>query len=228
MPDRARVLLIGGSPEPSSLSTVMSASSGCDHIVVADRGLDVAMSAGLRPDLFCGDADSVSTVGAAVVNAAESDESGLSFEVERHDPYKDATDLSLAFDAIYRRWGVCDVVCTCLSGGRPDHFLAVMGCLSRQRRAQVSLAEDGFTARFLSDGDTWALPDVRGRRFSCIALSEGAVVSERGFRWELDHERLSLLDDLGVSNYVVAPDALVACHEGSTAAFLFEERSQLA
>lgn len=222
-----RILLIGGSPEPSSISTVIAASASCDKVVAVDRGLDVAMSAGLRPDLFCGDADSVSPVAAGVVSAAELDDSGLSFEVERYDPFKDASDLSLAFKAIYERWGSTEVVCTCLSGGRPDHALAVIGCLSRIDHSGVSLVEDGFEARILRAGDSWVIDNALLRRFSVLALTEHSIASESGMYWNLDHQAIPLLSDWGISNYVDAPNASVTCHEGCLAAYLFQQRSAL-
>lgn len=225
--DRERILLIGGSPEPSSLSTVIAASAECDKIVVVDRGLDIALSAGLRPDLFCGDADSVSPVGAGVVAAAEQDDSGLSFEVERYDPFKDASDLSLAFRAIYERWGVADVICTCLSGGRPDHFLAVAGCLGRAEKANVKLIEDDFEACVLHGGDSWKIQDAQGRRFSLLALEEHSIATEAGFHWNLDHQEISLLSDWGISNVVESDVASVTCEQGTLFAFLFQERSSL-
>jgi hypothetical protein len=39
-------------------------------------------------------------------------------------------------------------------------------------------------------------------------------------RWELDGERLGLLDDRGLSNYVVRDDALIRCDKGTIAAFV--------
>ena len=225
--ERKRILLIGGSPEPSSISTVIAASASCDKVVAVDRGLDIAMSAGLRPDLFCGDADSVSPVAAGVVSAAELDDSSLSFEVERYDPFKDSSDLSLAFKAIYERWGETDVVCTCLSGGRPDHALAVIGCLSRADQTNVSLVEDGFEARVLRAGDSWPIDDAQSRRFSVLALTEHTIVSESGMHWDLDHQAVPLLSDWGISNYVDAPNASVTCYEGCLIAFLFQQRSAL-
>ena len=71
-----------------------------------------------------GDADTVSDAGRTLVDAAEA------FEVERHDPYKDYTDLALALDSVRRRWPGAEVVATCATGGRPDMALSVLGLLA--------------------------------------------------------------------------------------------------
>ena len=51
----ARVLLVGGSPEPSSPELVARHADAADYSVAVDRGLDRLMAAGVAPDLFCGD-----------------------------------------------------------------------------------------------------------------------------------------------------------------------------
>ena len=60
-----------------------------------------------------------------------------------------------------------------------------------------------------------------GSRFSFIPLSGEAVVSERGFRWELDRRRVELLSDLGISNVIEEASPTIACHEGTIACWAF-------
>ena len=218
-----RVLIVGGSPEPVSIDLVGSLAAGCDAVVAVDRGLDLLLGAGRPPDLFCGDADSVSTAGAALVRAAEAGTSageGADFEVERYNPAKDYTDLSLALRAVRERWPGSDLVCTGLAGGRPDHFLGCLGCLVSWRGA-VELFENAYEGRILHDGADWTISGRTGRRFSFVPLSETATVSIRGMQWELDHRDGSLLSDLGISNVVTADPAWIACHAGTIGAWVF-------
>lgn len=217
-----RVLVVCGSPEVATPEVLQDAASMCDRTVAVDRGLDAVLDAGLSCDLFVGDADTVSPDGRLLVDAASS------FEVERFDPYKDATDLALALDSVVRRWPGADIVVTCASGGKPDLALSVLGQLCRYREGTVSIAENGFEARILSCDRSWAIEGAVGRRFSLVALAEGTVVSERGFEWELDRFDLPLLGDQGISNFVTAPSATVSCHRGCAIAYLFREKSPLA
>ncbi len=99
----------------------------CDHVVAVDRGLDALLGAGLGCDVYVGDTDTVSDASRALVDAA------TDFEVERHDPYKDYTDLALALDSVRRRWPGAEVVATCATGGRPDMALSVSGSTGRLR-----------------------------------------------------------------------------------------------
>ncbi|WP_239284725.1 thiamine pyrophosphokinase [Collinsella sp. An2] len=224
-----RILVVGGSPEPSSAETIRCAAAGCKAVVAVDRGLDALLAAGVSCDLFCGDADSVSEHGAELVRLCERDVSGNAagaadaprFEVVRYNPHKDDTDLGLALGEIACRWPGASLVGTCLSGGHPDHALAVLGRLSTWDGG-VEVIEDGFVQRILKRGDAWELHGHTGARFTFVPLSLSATVSERKMRWNLDHKRVSLLSDLGVSNVVEAESASITCHEGIISAWVFE------
>ena len=111
---------------------------------------------------------------------------------------------------------------TCASGGRPDHALAVVGLLAQNADLSPRIVEDGYECRVLSPQGTasWRIAGREGATFSLVALREGTVASEQGFRWELDHRRLALLADLGISNVVAADAAEVECHAGVAAAYL--------
>ncbi len=187
----------------------------CDHIVAVDRGLDALLGAGLSCDVYVGDADTVSDEGRALVDAA------AGFEVERHNPYKDYTDLALALDSVRRRWPGAEVVATCATGGRPDMALAVLGLLAGYEQAPIWIAEDKVVARILHAGESWTIEGHEGSTFSIIAIASGTVVSEHGLEWELDHAPLGLLADTGISN-VVRSTATIQVHTGTAIAYLYK------
>lgn len=187
----------------------------CDHVVAVDRGLDALLGAGLGCDVYVGDADTVSDAGRALVDAAET------FEVERHDPYKDYTDLALALDTIRRRWSAAEVVATCATGGRPDMALSVLGLLASYEDAPIWIAEDKVVARILHAGESWAIEGAEGKTFSIIAIAPNTQVSEHGLEWELDHSPLGLLADTGISN-VLRKTAKIQVHQGTAIAYLYK------
>ena len=188
----------------------------CDHVVAVDRGLDALLGAGLSCDVYVGDADTVSDAGRALVDAA------TNFEVERHNPYKDYTDLALALDAIRRRWPSAEVVATCATGGRPDMALSVLGLLAGYTDAPVWIAEDEVTARILHQNETWTIEDAAGKTFSIIAIAPNTEISEHGLEWELDHSPLALLADTGISN-IVRGTAVITVHQGTAIAYLLHQ-----
>lgn len=186
----------------------------CDQVVAVDRGLDALLGAGLSCDVYVGDADTVSDAGRTLVDAAEA------FEVERHDPYKDYTDLALALDSVRRRWPGAEVVATCATGGRPDMALSVLGLLANYKDAPVWIAEDKVVSRILHIGESWTIEGAEGKTFSIIAIAPGTVVSEHGLEWELDHASLGLLADTGISN-VVRSTATIQVYTGTAIAYLY-------
>lgn len=187
----------------------------CDHVVAVDRGLDALLGAGLGCDVYVGDADTVSDAGRALVDAA------TNFDVERHDPYKDFTDLALALDSVRRRWPGAEVVATCATGGRPDMALSVLGLLAGYEDAPVWIAEDKVIARILHAGESWTIEGAEGKTFSIIAIAPNTKVSEHGLEWELDHAQLALLADTGISN-VVRGTATIQVHAGTAIAYLYK------
>ena len=187
----------------------------CDHIVAVDRGLDALLVAGQSCDVYVGDADTVSDEGRALVDAAKD------FEVERHNPYKDYTDLALALDAIRRRWPAAEIIATCATGGRPDMALSVVGLLSAYIDAPVWIAEDETTARILHEGESWSIQGAEGKTFSIIAITPDTEISEHGLEWELDHSPLGLLADTGISN-IVRGAATIQVHTGTAIAYLYK------
>lgn len=211
------VLMVGGSPEPSSPALVARLAAAADAVVAVDRGLDALIAAGVDPDLFCGDCDTASHT--ATLHLERLVAAGTC-ELERYDPYKDFTDLALALRATHKRWSSARVTFTCFSGGRPDHFLAVVGTLARAPFT-VALEEDGFSGRILRAGEQWDIVDATGSGFSFVPLLPDTVVSERGMEWELDHRCCDALSDLGISNVVREGSARITCHEGCIATYLF-------
>lgn len=211
-----KVLVVCGSPVVASTNLLRRLAGECDHVVAVDRGLDALLGAGLGCDVYVGDADTVSNAGRALVNAAEA------FEVERHDPYKDYTDLALALDAIRRRWPGAELYATCATGGRPDMALSVLGLLANYKDAPVWIAEDETTARILHAGDSWTIQSAKGKTFSIIAIAPNTEVSEQGLEWELDHSPLGLLADTGISN-VVRGTATIEVHQGVAIGYLYRE-----
>ena len=187
----------------------------CDHVVAVDRGLDALLGAGLGCDVYVGDTDTVSDASRALVDAA------TDFEVERHDPYKDCTDLALALDSVRRRWPGAEVVATCATGGRPDMALSVLGLLAGYEDAPVWIAEDKVVARILHAGESWIIEGAEGKTFSIIAIASGTVVSEHGLEWELNHSPLGLLADTGISN-IVRSTAKIEVHTGIAIAYLYK------
>ena len=216
------VLLVDGSPEPSSPSLVAGLARAADYVVAVDRGAEALLAAGCAPDVFVGDADSVSPEAAAWARAHAATD--IRFPAEKY-----ATDLALGLDCAAheaaRAGRGLSVTLTCAAGGRPDHFLAVAGLLASAPAARARMVEDGFELRVLKPGGQarWELgEDALGHTFSAVAVAPGTRIDEEGMQWPLEDKPMELLGDLGVSNVVTASDAAVTCRAGAVAAILIK------
>ena len=213
------ILIVDGSPQPSSPELVAGLAQECDLVVAVDRGADVCRVAGVVPDSLVGDFDTVSDEARSWIGEHGVAEVGFPTE-------KDYTDLSLALEVAGKLADERDAtwipVITCCTGGRLDHQLGVMGVLRAAAALQPMVMENGFEAFVLSPEGraTWNLGEVgRGKDFSLVPLVD-SVVSEENMYWELDHEPIGALIDRGISNRVTTGFASVTCHEGCVFAML--------
>lgn len=215
-------LVVDGSPVQSSASLVRRLADESGYVIAVDRGLGACRAAGVVPDLLCGDGDSAGEELSAWAREVVANE--IRYPTEKY-----TTDLSLAIACARheaaRRGAALALTLTCATGGRPDHALAVMGRLADAADARPRLVEDGLECRLLSPEGAarWELGAsgaAVGATFSAIPLTEVAVLSEEGMRWNLDRRELPLLSDEGISNMVIDEAACVTCHEGVLACFL--------
>ena len=211
------VLVVGGSPEAVSHTTLSSCAQSADYLIAVDHGADACHAAGVIPQLALGDFDSATPETLAWLK--EQQVPCMKFNADKYD-----TDLALAlksaeYEAI-RRNSKLSLTVVSTSGGHLDHQLVVLGLLAtwaKTGKASVRVIENDFEMRFLVAGqvDSWQLNtnDV-GKKISLVALSEECEVSEAGMKWNLDHQKFTLLGDDGISNIVESDNAWVRCEKG--------------
>ena len=206
-------LVIGGSPQPSSVRLVSELAERADIVIAADSGANVLMSAGVAPNVFCGDEDSVNAEACAWAHKHAD-------KIVCHPVEKDDTDLglctALALEEADRMGAALKLTFTCVSGGRTDHALAVWGVVAHAAAASPTVMEDDYVCHILSPSGVpaWRLSAREGATVSAIALASDTVASAWGMRWNLDHRPMEPLADVGVSNRVASANAGFRCHSG--------------
>ena len=211
------VLIVGGSPEAVSKTTLSICVQSADYLIAVDHGADACHVAGVVPQLALGDFDSASAETLSWLK--EQQVPCMKFNADKYD-----TDLALAlksaeYEAI-RRNSKLSLTVVSTSGGHLDHQLVVLGLLAtwaKSGKAKVRVVENDFEMRFLAADqiDSWQLNAfATGKKISLVALSEECEVSESGMRWNLNHEKFTLLGDDGISNIVEADGAWVKCEKG--------------
>ncbi|MGN0035075.1 MAG: thiamine diphosphokinase [Coriobacteriales bacterium] len=241
------LLIVGGSPEPSTPSFVHDVAGKSRKVVACDAGGDACKEADVAIDAVVGDLDSCSDEAIAYAKRC-----GAEFLTYPED--KDATDLALALDLARRERADCigdacaietrqadpqrfQVGLTCVSGGRLDHMLAVLGTLCESTELAPVIYEDSYALLVLEAPTLIEFDDLRltyplvdelygpyvGRTISLLSLDGRARVSENGMKWDLDHVVLEPLGDLGVSNVVASDHASVEVFGGTCALMLLKD-----
>ena len=142
------VLIVGGSPEAVSNTTLSTCAQSADYLIAVDHGADACFAAGVIPQLALGDFDSASAKTLSWLK--EQQVPCMKFNADKYD-----TDLALAlksaeYEAI-RRDSKLSLTVVSTSGGHLDHQRVVLGLLAtwaKTGKAAVRVVEKDFEMRF--------------------------------------------------------------------------------
>jgi thiamine pyrophosphokinase len=186
-------------------------------LICADGGADVALRAGLRPDLVVGDMDSISA-------AARSRLVGEGVQCIQHPTAKDQTDLELAIDLALERRPARISITGALGGMRFDHTAGNLLLLALPAFRGVDVRIDEGVTEALVIWDRGSIAGRPGEYVSLLPLSprvEG--VRSTGLLYPLGGESLLQGHTRGVSNELEADRAVVTVESGCL--LLIHERS---
>lgn len=178
-------------------------------VICADRGMDIAISAGVVPDIIVGDFDS----------AEHKPPEGI--RVIKVQPEKDDTDTMLACETAISE-GCDEIRMYCALGGRPDHSIANIQTLEMMRlrgvNAMILTPNDRI---YLVHESEAHIPKFHGY-VSVFSYGETCMVSEYGMKYGLIRYRLDNAYPLGVSNEVADDMGRIIVHGGT--ALVIEHR----
>lgn len=206
-PERiSAVIIAGGDPIDA---TVLARLPDERFVVAADSGLDEAVRLGLRPHVVIGDMDSVSEVS---LQGAHDDGA----EVVTHPTDKDATDLELALDHVYRR-GHRHAVLFGGYGGRISHFLgnALVITAARFAAMRIEWHVASTTLAVVRPDSPLVIEGSSGDLVSLLAAGGTAAgVATSGLRWPLAYETLPAGSTRGISNEMLDDRAAISLQDG--------------
>ncbi len=157
-------------------------------LIAADAGYRVLRKAGVEPDVFVGDGDSLGFI------PDHADKVILPCK-------KDDTDthaaIKLGFERGYRRFAIYGA----LGGKRFSHSLANLQCLSfiSDLGGEGVIVDENCTVRLISEGETYRFEGTDGY-FSLFSWEGEAIVSVTGAKYETERAAIPAAATLGVSN----------------------------
>ncbi|MBS1710895.1 MAG: thiamine diphosphokinase [Armatimonadetes bacterium] len=197
---RVLCVLAGGTPPFQSLADL---AQGADAVWAADSGQDVCLANGFLPHVVVGDLDSVSER-----------MPGVEY---RERPDQDHSDCDKLLAEV-RGLGEVDLVMAGLEGDRFDHVVTSLSSIARSGLSPRILLQQGFGV-FCRAGAGLAFRASPGQVFSLLSL-DGALVSTRGARWEMQDRTVSFSSGFSLSNEFAGDRLEIQVDQGVVMAIL--------
>ena len=174
-----------------------------DYVIAADKGYDIALSFGIKPDMVVGDFDSLGRV-------------PVHENIIRLNVRKDDTDIEHAVRTAMDM-GYSDFVIYGAVGGKLDHTLgniAIAEMIADRGGSSDFYGGDcAFTV--IRDSELYLAPRDGGR-VSVLSLSDvSRGVTVRGLSYEADGIDLPRAATLGVSNAFIGKEAYISVVQGT-------------
>lgn len=183
------------------------------QVYCADRGVEICLDAGIKPQLLCGDADSA---GAYYLRQARDEK----IKTLLFNPAKDDTDLQLLLQNLPQDK---NLLITGIWGGRFDHLYSNVFSLYAYKKntgAAVIMADETEIMVLLTPGESLEfMPNISFTALSLLPLADSRV-SLTGTRWPLDNTELLLSRPYAVSNEITDAKVTAACHDGCIGFYL--------
>ncbi|MCX7614760.1 MAG: thiamine diphosphokinase [Clostridiales bacterium] len=199
-----KAILFGASPEADRSYLKKLHDLYPDAFVIcADRGAEIAATAGFHPNIVIGDMDSLKRIPSDV-------------EVIKCAPEKDDQDLKICARIALSR-GYRDIIIVCASGGRLDHAIANFYLLEYffENEAKAELL-DAKNRVFMHEGGNMTLKtDPDYQYFGLLPLDYTLTgVTLRGLKYPLNHVILKRPEVISVSNEPIASEYSVEIENG--------------
>lgn len=199
------LLILNG--EKVNITTMLKLKEECDFILSADGATDYCTELGIVPDLVIGDLDSISLKTLDILRAKK-------VPINIFPVKKDKTDSQLSIEYLMDM-GATEITIVGAVGSRIDHSLANILMLKtiKDRGLKGKIVDNNNTI-FLID-DELALDRLKGYFVSIIPIHlKGAVVSLKGFEYNLFKVKIDFASTHGISNFIIENKGYIKIHEG--------------
>jgi thiamine pyrophosphokinase len=174
-----------------------------DILVGVDGGTVHLLNAGLKPHMIVGDFDSF-----------KGNVSGA--EVVRFPEDKDEIDAELALRECFKK-EVDEILVACWRGERADMEFALYNLLTNFPPLSVKLVSEKLVTFYLKGSKK--LEAKKGEKWSIIPIGGDAVVTLKGFKYEIKEKIMPLGKPYGVSNIAKSDKVLVETKRGGVLIF---------
>lgn len=192
-----------------------------DYIIAVDAGMKYLRQAGIKPDMYIGDFDSLPESLREEVNRIEREKPN---QVLRLPPEKNDTDMLAAFKVGLKK-GFQEFVVYAATGGRLDHTLANIQCLLfLKRQGAEGMLIDSKSRILVIENETIILPAWFQGMISLFALGDKAEgVTLEGLKYPLTDDTVTNDFPIGISNEFIGEEAKITVKNGALAVIIYTQ-----
>ncbi len=199
-------LIIAGAPEKDIEYVKNIIVKENPTIICADGGYKHCLNLNITPDILIGDLDSLHT-----------DNIPSSCNIIKLRPDKDDSDLKECVNHAISK-GFNNIIITCASGGRADHYLSNLSILEyiNEKGVKAIFYDNNNRIYFQKDSETTYDADNSFKYIGIIPLDkELRGVTLTGLKYPLEKATISRHDIITISNEAISQRFTVEINQGS-------------
>lgn len=189
-----------------------------DILIAVDGGMDYYLELNIKPDVLIGDLDSISKDG---IKKLEKENNKII--IKKHPIEKDSTDMELALDYLIHN-NCTEVVIFGGTGLRLDHTLGNIYLLNKlvEKNIRGKIIDRNNTITIIED--YYEVNKELGKYVTIIPITEkGAIVSLKGFKYDLDKYNMRFGSTIGISNKLVQDPGYIKVDDGKIILFVSKD-----
>ena len=204
------LIVSGGTVSDEFVSELMKKEK-FDVYMAADAGMECFYRLHTSPDVIVGDFDSTGSKALSFFQSIQK------IQFCTLQPEKDDTDTEFAIREAVRR-GADDIIVAGATGTRLDHVLGNICLLGigLEENISLSLLDSHNRIRLIDQPLTIKREEQYGKYVSLIPFSDQVTgVTLTGFKYPLSNYTMGGYNSLGISNEIVAEQAVISLKEGT-------------
>lgn len=181
-----------------------------ETIIAVDNGLKILNEVNIKPNHIVGDFD---TVKSEILDLYKAD---TSIKIHRFNPIKDNTDTDIAIRLAVELKSD-EIIILGAIGTRIDHLLGNIHVLkyALDSNMECKIVDENNEIQLINKTTIIKKKEITKKYISLIPLTEKVEnINLKGFKYELENGTLTMGSSLGISNQIIAEEAIIEFNNG--------------
>lgn len=203
------LIVTGGNVEKEFLLKTIIATK-FENIIAVDNGLKILNEINIEPNHIVGDFD---TVKSEILDLYKAD---TSIKIHSFNPIKDNTDTDIAIRLAVELKSNQIIILGAI-GTRIDHLLGNIHVLkyALDNNIECKIIDENNELQLINKTMILKKKEINKKYISLIPLTEKVEnINLKGFKYELENGTLTMGSSLGISNEIIAEEAIIEFNNG--------------